>query len=66
MLGAAGVPFAEVVRQQPFVFTVTKLAQILTAYYFLFFLVVLPVLGLRETPKRVPETIAKSVLQGAA
>src|SRR5262249_28644786 len=66
MLGAAGVRFAEVVRQEPFVFTVTKLAQILTAYYFLFFLVVLPALGLGETPRRVPESISKSVLQGAA
>jgi ubiquinol-cytochrome c reductase cytochrome b subunit len=64
-LGAANVPFAEIERRTPFVFTVTKLAQILTAYYFLFFLVVLPLLGLRETPRRVPESISKSALQGA-
>ena len=33
----------------------------LTAYYFLFFLLILPILGLRETPGRVPETIAKAI-----
>jgi ubiquinol-cytochrome c reductase cytochrome b subunit len=59
---AAGSPaFFEVQRNLPFQFTVTLLSQILTAYYFLFFIVILPVLGLRETPNRVPDTIAKSV-----
>ncbi len=53
--------FVEVVRETPFVFTVTVFSQILTAYYFAFFLIILPLLGLRETPNRVPETIAKSV-----
>jgi ubiquinol-cytochrome c reductase cytochrome b subunit len=64
-LGAAGVPYVEIERNLPFEFTVTRFAQILTAYYFLFFLVILPLLGLRETPGRVPETIAKSI-RGAA
>ena len=53
----------------PFTFTVTRLSQIATFYYFFFFLVLLPVLGLRETPGRVPDTIAKPVTkqaQGAA
>ena len=61
-------PFFEIVREEPFVFTVTMLSQLLTAYYFLFFLVILPVLGLRETPSRVPDTIAKPVVapQGAS
>jgi ubiquinol-cytochrome c reductase cytochrome b subunit len=54
-------PFYRITREQPFVVTVTMFAQILTAYYFLFFLVILPLLGLRETPGRVPDTIAKSV-----
>jgi len=54
-------PFFEVVRQSPFVFTVTMLAQALTAYYFLFFLLILPLLGLRERPDAAPDTIAKSV-----
>jgi len=40
---------------------VTQLAQLLTAYYFAFFLIVLPILGLRETPNRVPDTIAKAI-----
>ena len=67
-IGAAA-PFVEVRREIPFLFTVTRFAQLLTLYYFLFFLVILPVLGLRETPNRVPDTIAKPVLgqtQGAS
>jgi quinol-cytochrome oxidoreductase complex cytochrome b subunit len=61
-------PFFSVERHIPFTFTVTRLSQILTLYYFLFFLVILPVLGLRETPGRVPDTIAKPVgeAQGAS
>ncbi len=51
-----------IVRHEPFRFVVTNLAQLLAAYYFAFFLVILPLLGLRERPDRVPETIAKSVL----
>jgi len=54
-------PFYRIERHIPFTFTVTTLAQIMTFYYFLFFLVILPVLGLRETPNRVPDTIAKPV-----
>ncbi len=64
-LGAAGVPFARITRTLPFEFTVTRFSQVLTAYYFLFFLVILPLLGLRETPGRVPESISKSI-RGAA
>lgn len=60
-------PFFNVERVTPFTFTVTRLSQIATFYYFFFFLVLLPVLGLRETPGRVPDTIAKPVTtQGAA
>ena len=65
----ASAPFVEVIRNTPFLFTVTRFAQLLTLYYFLFFLVILPILGLRETPNRVPDTIAKPVLgqtQGAS
>lgn len=54
-------PFFSVQRATPFTFTVTRLSQIMTLYYFLFFLVILPVLGLRETPGRVPDTIAKPI-----
>ena len=62
-------PFVAVERQTPFLFTITRFAQLLTLYYFLFFIVILPILGLRETPNRVPDTIAKPVLgqtQGAS
>jgi|CXWL01.1.fsa_nt_gi ubiquinol-cytochrome c reductase cytochrome b subunit len=58
-------PFFTVQRVTPFTFTVTRLSQLMTFYYFLFFLVILPILGLRETPGRVPDTIAKPVT-GAA
>ena len=59
-LGQAG-PFFTVERRTPATFTVTNLSQVATAYYFLFFLLILPILGLRETPGRVPDTIAKPV-----
>jgi quinol-cytochrome oxidoreductase complex cytochrome b subunit len=45
----------------PFQFKVTQFSQILTLYYFAFFLLILPILGLRETPNKVPETIAKAI-----
>jgi ubiquinol-cytochrome c reductase cytochrome b subunit len=54
-------PFFSIERHQPARFTVTNLSQLLTLYYFLFFLIILPILGLRETPGRVPDTIAKPV-----
>ncbi len=43
-------------------------ARIATAYYFLHFLVIMPVLGLIETPRKLPESISKPVLpdKGAA
>ena len=37
-------------------------SRVLTAYYFLHFLVILPVLGLIEKPKPLPGSIAESVL----
>jgi quinol-cytochrome oxidoreductase complex cytochrome b subunit len=37
-------------------------ARILTAWYFLHFLVVLPLLGLIETPRPVPNSISEAVL----
>jgi ubiquinol-cytochrome c reductase cytochrome b subunit len=58
---ASGVTPQEHTVRAPFQFKVTQFAQILTAYYFAFFLILLPFLGLVETPKRVPETIAKPV-----
>ena len=37
-------------------------ARLLTAYYFIHFLVILPLLGLFETPKPVPSSISEAVL----
>ncbi|WP_411818284.1 cytochrome b [Hyphococcus sp. DH-69] len=37
-------------------------AQIATAYYFGFFLIILPLLGLLETPKPLPRSISEAVL----
>jgi hypothetical protein len=62
-------PFFSIERRSPARFTVTNFSQVLTLYYFLFFLVILPILGLRERPERVPDTIAKPVTgeaQGAS
>jgi len=57
----ARAPFFVTERASPMAFTVTRLSQVATFYYFLFFLVLLPLLGLRETPGRVPDTIAKPI-----
>ena len=40
-------------------------ARILTAYYFIHLLIILPLLGLIETPKPLPNSISESVLKGA-
>jgi ubiquinol-cytochrome c reductase cytochrome b subunit len=40
----------------------TTMAQVATFYYFAFFLIILPVLGLIETPKRLPNSITEAVL----
>ena len=45
------------------------LMQVATLYYFAFFLVIMPVLGLIETPRRLPNSITEAVLgknKGAA
>ncbi len=39
-------------------------AQIFTAYYFLFFLVLMPIVGVLETPSAMPRSITESVLAG--
>jgi len=41
-------------------------AQIATAYYFGFFLIILPLLGILETPKPLPRSISESVLHKSA
>ncbi len=40
-------------------------SRILTAYYFIHFIVILPVIGLIERPKPLPTSISESVLQGS-
>jgi ubiquinol-cytochrome c reductase cytochrome b subunit len=40
-------------------------AQIFTVCYFLFFLVAMPIIGLIETPKKLPRSITESVLGGS-
>jgi len=39
------------------------LSQLGTLYYFVFFLVLMPLLGLIETPKRIPNSITEAVLE---
>jgi ubiquinol-cytochrome c reductase cytochrome b subunit len=39
-------------------------ARIFTAYYFVFFLVIMPLVGLLETPSKMPGSITESVLVG--
>ena len=42
------------------------IGRIATAYYFAHFFIIMPILGLVETPKPLPESISKSVLGNAA
>jgi ubiquinol-cytochrome c reductase cytochrome b subunit len=46
--------------EQPYVL----ISQICTAYYFAYFLVILPLLGRLERPLKLPESIAMPVLRG--
>ncbi len=57
---------ASMAIQKPWMFTFKTLSQILTAYYFAYFLLILPILGLREQPVGEPESIHKSVLGEAS
>ena len=38
------------------------LARLLTAYYFAFFLIIMPLVGLKETPLSIPLSISEPVL----
>ncbi|MBU1325016.1 MAG: cytochrome b/b6 [Alphaproteobacteria bacterium] len=42
------------------------LTRLLTLYYFAFFLVIMPIVGLRETPLPVPASVSEPVLSGGA
>jgi hypothetical protein len=37
---------------------------LLTLYYFAFFLIIMPLVGLKETPRPIPATISEPVLSG--
>jgi ubiquinol-cytochrome c reductase cytochrome b subunit len=39
------------------------MAQLATLYYFAFFIVIMPLLGLIETPRRLPNSITEAVLE---
>ena len=41
-------------------------ARLATLYYFLFFWILMPIIGLIETPKKLPASIAQSVLGDTA
>ena len=41
------------------------LTRLATLYYFAFFLIIMPLVGLRETPKPIPATISEPVLSGS-
>jgi ubiquinol-cytochrome c reductase cytochrome b subunit len=56
-----GVDATLAVQKAP-AFRFVHLAQLLTLYYFAYFLVILPLLGLREKPKDQPASIHKAVL----
>ena len=43
--------------------TYVVMAQLGTLYYFAFFLVIMPLLGLIETPKKLPMSITEAVLE---
>jgi ubiquinol-cytochrome c reductase cytochrome b subunit len=42
------------------------LSQLGTLYYFSFFLIIMPLLGLLETPRRLPNSITEAVLEKSA
>ncbi|MFZ1680684.1 MAG: cytochrome b N-terminal domain-containing protein [Rhizobiaceae bacterium] len=42
--------------------TYVAMAQVATAYYFAFFLIIMPLLGLFETPRKLPNSITEAVL----
>jgi ubiquinol-cytochrome c reductase cytochrome b subunit len=59
ILGYCGSQSADAVR---FGIPLVWIARLGTAYYFGFFLLIMPIVGLIETPKKLPASIAQSVL----
>jgi ubiquinol-cytochrome c reductase cytochrome b subunit len=59
LLGYCG---SQGVDAAPFGIPLVWVARLGTAYYYGFFWVLMPVIGLIETPRPLPDSIAKSVL----
>ena len=59
MIRYCGSQSADAVR---FGIPLVWIARLGTAYYFGFFLLIIPIVGLIETPKKLPASIAQSVL----
>ena len=49
-----------------FTFSYVAFGQVFTFYYFLHFFVIVPLVGIFEKPKPLPESISKAVLKGGA
>ncbi len=64
-LVAAGTE-AEAREQAPFQFQMVHLGLFLTIFYFAYFIVIMPLVGILETPRPMPASIAESVLPRAA
>src|SRR6476661_7004553 len=63
VLGYCGSQSVDAVR---FGMPMVVVARVATAYYFAYFWLIMPILGLIETPKPLPDSIAKSVLGTSA
>ena len=60
----AGVPDDIAIGSEGFGITFYRLGQLATLYYFAYFLVILPILGLIETPRERPASVTQSILDG--
>lgn len=63
ILGYCG---AQSVEATAFGIPLVWVARIATLYYFAYFLLIMPLVGLIETPKKLPPSIAQSVLGDSA
>ena len=64
--GLTAYQFDTLVETERLTFDMVHLGQITTAYYFLHFLLFMPLIGRREKPKPLPASIAKPVIAPAA
>ena len=58
------IPTGHDVAGDPTGLSIVWFSRALTLYYYAYFLVILPILGWRERPSRVPDTISTPVLSG--